>query len=203
MLDDTHRCTLDVAHALSVRDQECGRYGAQSDGAWHVLSTNWNQEALAAASVRADGPFQVFTPRVRKRIPRTDKRPARSEVSLAFPGYLLVWWSHNAPWETLKGREGVERILHRVGDPEAPAIIHPAAMDAMLASASLTGILEEFSDPDLLPPIVTGTAVRITASHLAGMAAVCQWSSDERVRLLLTLSGFRVEMRRDQVEVIE
>lgn len=202
LIDAATHGRLDGAYALPVRDQECGRYGACS---WHIVATEWNAEDLAAQSIRgiAGETFQVFTPKVRKRIAATAGRPAYTKTSLAFPGYLLVLWDAAAVWQKVKKARGVSHILHRVGDREAPAEVSPIFMLRLLSVASYLGVLEDQrSDPDRRPAVAKGADVQVGGGLLHGIGGICEWSSEQRIALLMRETGFRVVMRRDQVSVL-
>jgi transcription antitermination factor NusG len=201
MMVDTAR---DCAHAFNnspdtVRDQECGRLPE-----WHVIATEWQAETLAAVSCREAG-FQTFRPLIRKRDMATPLRPARITLTDAFPGYLFVLWHASEPWGRVKSARGVAAILHATGDRERPAVVRAAVMDALLSRASLLGIIEDISAPDILPALAANTPVRIRRGHLTGHLALCEWSTEERVGLLFDILGVsaRVIQRRDQVEEVK
>nr|WP_314074436.1 transcription termination/antitermination NusG family protein [uncultured Roseococcus sp.] len=169
------------------------------------MATEWNAEELAAQSIRsiAGETFQVFVPKVRKRIAATAGRPAYTKTSLAFPGYLLVLWDGAAVWQRIKKAEGVSQILHRVGNSEAPAEVSPIFMLRLLSVASYLGVLEDQrSDPDRRPVVPKGADVQVGGGLLHGIGGICEWSSEQRIALLMRETGFRVVMRRDQVSVV-
>lgn len=179
-------------------DQDCGR---MVDQEWHVVATEYQAERLAAASIRSLD-FQAFLPLIRIRLPATSKRPSRTETRPAFPGYLFVLWQPEDRWQGIKGEPGVARIISAIGNSEAPAVVSVGFMMLLLSRASQEGVIEDLSVPDLLPPLAPSTWVRITGGHFAGHRAFCEWSTDERVGLLLEVLGGprRAEIRRDQVE---
>jgi transcription antitermination factor NusG len=174
------------------------------DHRWYVIASEHRQERLAAQSIREIG-FQAFLPLIRLRIPATPKRAAMSPTMPAFPGYLFALWADGDPWHRIKAARGCASILSVVGRTEQPATVPTPFMDTLLRRASAVGVLEDLSAPDLLPSIQAGSWVRITKGPLSGRLALCEWSTEERVSLLLeVLGGSRsTRMRRDFVEPTE
>lgn len=172
--------------------------------AWHVVCTEHRSERLAQSSILALG-FKTFLPLIRYRVADTKERPARTETSVAFPGYLFALWGQHERWQAVCSARGVASVLAQVGRPHDPATVPPSFMAAMLAKASAIGILEDLSAPDILPAIPPETWVRITKGPMAGRIAICEMSTEERVHLLLSVLGGerRVRMRRDHVEATE
>lgn len=191
---------VSAPHALVVRDQECGRYGARR---WHVIQTEPGQEYLASQSILELG-FQRFLPLVRIAHPATDKRPRRTELVPAFRGYVFALWGAGEAWQAIRRARGVAGILHRMGDPESPAPVNPAFVGRMLAVASQQGVLEdERSVPAILPPVQSGAEVVVTLGPLAGWRGICEMSGDQRIAVLLGEVGKRVTLLRGHVEAVE
>jgi len=195
-----------IRTALSQKsDEPCGRMEAP---AWHVLATDFQAEDLAAASLLALG-FQRFLPRVRVSVPATESRPARIEIQVAFPGYLFALWAPSDRWDRVKAAKGVAHILAPVGDPDVPATVPTAFVEAMLAVASPTGVLSDewapdvrYLRPDVLPEIAANSFVRVLKGPLSGRIALCEQSRENRVALLYEIMGGqrRIIARRDHVE---
>lgn len=177
--------------------QHCG---ACPKPAWHVISTEYRAEALARTSITALG-FGTFLPLIRYRVAATKERPARTETSFAFPGYIFAQWLPHQRWQAIRSARGVAGILTDVGSTEVPATVPASFMGAMIARANAAGILEDLSAPDILPALPAMTWVRISAGPLAGRLALCEWSTEDRVGLLLEVLGGerRAKLRRDAV----
>ena len=188
-------------HPDGSSHQECGRIPAPE---WHVVATEHRAERLAQTSILALG-FQTFLPLIRFRVAATKERPARTETAPAFPGYLFAMWEDADRWQRICSARGVASVLSQVGRSQDPAIVPEAVMAVLLGKASIAGILEDISAPDILPALKANTWVRITKGPLMGRLALCEWSSEERVSLLLELLGGerRTKVRRDFVEETE
>ena len=179
-------------------DQHCGRMEGPR---WYVVATEHQQERLASQSIREAG-FQTFLPLIRLRVAATSKAPPRSTNVPAFPGYVFALWDDGDRWQRIKAARGCASILTQVGRSEEPASGPTRFMHLLLARASALGVIEDLSAPDILPAIEAGGWVRITKGPLAGRIALCEWSSEERVALLLEMMGTerRAKLRRDYVE---
>lgn len=171
---------------------------------WHVVCTEHRSERLAQSNILALG-FGTFLPLIRYRLAATNGRPARTELTVAFPGYLFVTWSGDARWQAICAARGVASVLSEVGRPYDPATVPGSFMAAMMAKANAAGILEDLSAPDILPALPAMTWVRITKGPLSGRLALCEWSTEERVGLLLEVLGGerRAKMMRDAVAETE
>lgn len=189
---------VSTAHALMVRDQECGRYPAPR---WHVVQAEPGAESLAAQSILDLG-FQRFLPLVRIAHPSTPKRPRRTENVPAFRGYVFALWSEGERWQDIKRARGVASILHRLGEPECPAPVSSRFMDSLLKVASAQGVLEDGrSDPAILPPVDAGREVVVIHGPLAGQRGICEMSGEQRIAILLAATGLRATLARGHVEV--
>lgn len=178
--------------------------GVQPCGAcpvkWHVIATEYQQEPVAQRAMQELG-FATLLPLIRKRTPATKARPARTILSPAFPGYLFAAWRASDEWGRARRGSGVQAVLTRVGG-DTPAEVPSAFLDALRARMDGVGVLQDLSVPDILPALPAMIAVRITGGPLAGQRGIVEWSTEERVALLLhVLGGFhRAQMRRDHVE---
>lgn len=198
MVDAWTRNDVSMVKALhGPRDQECGRLE------WHCVATEWQQDGLAAQSIRALD-LQTFQPRVRHLVPATAKRPARNEVVSMFPGYLFALWSDDADWQRVKAARGVAGILHEIGNRDRPAVVPASFMAAIMVRASIQGVVEDISAPELMAALPAGVVVNIMSGPLAGRTGLCEWSSEDRVSLLCEVMGGRrrASLRRDQVEAV-
>lgn len=194
-----HPALQGAASPGALSGQKCGGMVE-----WHIISTEWQAESLAAVEIAKLG-FQVFRPKVRIRTAGTRLRPARIEITDAFPGYLFVSWPDAAPWGRLKATEGVNLILRAVGDNDRPATVPEAFMDWIMGECGANGILRDEAPPERLPPIPVNSWVRIARGPMAGRVALCEWSTDQRVALLFEIMGgqTRAKARRDHVEILE
>lgn len=188
-------------------DSSAGPLSGQHCGAcpplWHVIATEYQAERLAQQSIEGLG-FTTCLPLIRRRTEATKARAARTITFPAFPGYLFAAWSAGSPWQRAKRVRGVAGVLTGIG-MDLPASVPAAFMGALLARMGPDGVLEDLSVPDILPALDAMTWARITRGPLAGKIALVEWSTEERVGLLLEVLGGerRAKLRRDQVEATE
>ena len=190
--DGNHRA-LDAG---PLSGQQCGACEPE----WHVVSTEFQAETLAQQSVSELG-FATLLPLIRRRTEATKARPARTTTTPAFPGYLFAAWLPDAKWGRIRRAKGVDAVLMRVG-VDAPAVVPAAFLAAMRDRMDHAGVLLDLSVPDLLPALEARTWVRIIRGPLAGQLAFVEWSTEDRVALLLEVLGGerRAKLRRDHVE---
>lgn len=179
---------------------ECGRY---RDARWYVALTEHRAEELARGECAKRG-LQTFLPLIRDLVECADGRTRRVTVP-AFPGYLFVLASP-ADWHGMKRCRGIAGVLHHVGDREAPAIMPTGVVEAWLARASLTGVIEDLSVPDApRDELDPGQQVRVTAGPFSRFTGLVQRSGAERVVVLLSIFGRSgpVELHRRHIEPIQ
>lgn len=179
--------------------QNCGACAAH----WHVIATERAAERLAKQSIIELG-FSVCLPMIRRRLPATASRPARNDFIPAFTGYLFAAWLPGADWPRIRRARGVDSILPSAG-ADTPATLPTAFMAGLRSRMDADDVLEDLSVPALLPALSAGDWIRITRGPMAGMLAIIEWSSEERVALLLEVLGGerRTKMRRDHVQQVE
>lgn len=174
----------------------CGSLPAL-DLRWVAVSHNPGDLALALQSIRDlrryDGSridAQTFAPTIRVLIPQRN-RPAIRAIMPCWPGYLLCLIPVN-DWHHLRRARGVLAVIGQIGDRLSPAWLPDASVNRMLAMASASGIIEEWSVPERLPPLTVGAAVRITHGAMDGHTARVTLSSEDRVAVLLDMMGRQV-----------
>ena len=164
---------------------ECGACPAL---AWFVVLPEWQQASLARQSIINLG-AQVFAPQVRVMIPQRN-RPAIRQLQPAFPGYLFTLCDP-ARIAGLRYARGVAGLLYDVGKVECPATVPTPLMEALLARASLQGVLERRTDPTL-PAWVVGDAdpaqARVKRQWRA-LHDLAEMPADDRLKLLHEIVG--------------
>ena len=166
--------------------------GACPELCWFVVLTEWQQEQLARHECARLG-AQVFAPLVRILVPQRN-RPAIRQLQPAFPGYLFVLVAP-AAIARLRYARGVAGLLYEVGQAVTPAIVPTHLMDAMLARATIQGVLERKLDRDL-PAWVVGeepapadpTRAKVKRQWRA-LADLADMGADDRLRLLHDIVG--------------
>lgn len=188
-LDTTRARSLSADQAPGSSSAErATNCGACPDLCWFVVLPEWQQEPLARQSVIKLG-AQVFAPLVRVMIPQRN-RPAIRQLQPAFPGYLFTLC---APSQIagLRYARGVAGLLYEVGHAATPATVPTPLMDALLARASIQGVLERRTDPTL-PAWVVGDAdpaqARVKRQWRA-LADLAEMPADDRLKLLHEIVG--------------
>lgn len=169
-------------------------------GSWHVICSDHQAERLVVQSVIEMG-FSACLPLIRRRFTGRKSGRSGSFTVPAFPGYVFAGWEEGAHWQSIKRARGVAGILPSVGS-DTPALVPLAFMAALHSRMGADGVLEDLSVPDLLPALPAMTWARITKGPLSGSIAFVEWSTEERVGVLLEMMGGerRAKLRRDQVE---
>lgn len=195
--------TGDDATDASSAGQELVQHSGGCAPHWHVIATEYQAERIAVQTVAALG-FAVCLPFIRRRTQATAARPARTITFPAFAGYVLAAWDEADQWQPIRRARGVAGLLTSIG-ADTPARLPRGFMAALAARMAPDGVLEDLSVPDLLPALPANTWARITRGPLSGKLALVEWSTEERVGLLLEVLGGerRAKLRRDQVEPTE
>ena len=124
----------------------------------------------------------------------------REVAEYLFRGYGFVNFSvTEEQWRCVGHTPGVRRIFGT--HPERPTPTRVGTVEALIAKAELTGgvIDERISPPDL-----TGQTLQLNAGPFSSFQGVCEMSSQDRVRLRLSMFGREVSVAalRSDVEVI-
>lgn len=160
------------ALASPLRQGECGSHS----GAWYCVQSKPKRERDVAQQLDAQG-FGSFLPLVAVR------RKGAVEAVPAFPGYLFARFSLLADrWRAIYSTRGVRRLFSA---DERPIPVPEEAISTLLR----LGYDRPIIAPDLPEEIAPGSLVRISSGPFAGFDGVCQWSSAERIALLLEIMG--------------
>lgn len=197
--------SVPVQSGALQRVQDCG--ACEPPGAhWHVVAVEYQADGLAALSIANISPaFDVRTFWVEEHQPRTALRPARTLLTLAFPGYLIVRWdAQSDPWQRIRRARGVAGILTGAGQPDRPAILPDLAVAILLSRCDERGVLDA-RQPEPLEDY-SGEELEV-ADHpwLGGLTGICVRSGADRVKILLSfLGGEReVELTRAAVRRVQ
>lgn len=150
---------------------------------WHVIETEHRQEPLARDSIQAIG-FTAFLPMVANRLGKA------TVIAPLFPRYLFAMFDAGEDWSGLRRARGVVNVLRGIGS-QAPAIVHAARVEAIMAHCSARQVVDTDPRPAL---IAAGLTVRVTTGLWADHHGVCLWSSAERVALLMQVMGREMRM---------
>lgn len=166
--------------------------GSNSGPRWYCIQARQHLAAAAERRLRDQG-FTVF-------LPRFATGPLSAEVvKLLFPGYMFARFDVTKDqWRRIWGTYGVSRVMG--ANPEHPQAVPVGVVEALIAKCRPDGVID---DRVALPSLV-GMTLRVTGGAFAGFEGVCQMSTDDRVRLLLTMLGrdVPVEALRAEVEAV-
>lgn len=177
---------------------------------WYCLRSDWAGEETAALEIGIAG-FEVFAPTIwtPARAARRDGRsirPARpAQVESMFHRYLFARFRRtNANLQEIRALPGVDCILGTA--PDAPIAMPDDAIEIIRKVCSANGC-QYPADVNLQAlhaplPIAVGAATRMLGGPMADLAGICQWSSSQRVAILLQILGrdVRVTVPRAAVE---
>lgn len=175
-------------------DIDCGCY----TDPWFCVRTAPKAEYHAFLGLGEIG-FRAYLPqivvrRIRYQKPETSIRPM-------FPSYLFVTFDPAAAeWGAIYRTKGVSRLFTTVSGQ--PASIRDGSIERLMAKGRAgDGVIDD--EAPSFPRIAPGDAVRIVEGPFADWSGVCQWSTDERIGVLMTLFNAErvVPMALSAVEV--
>ena len=161
--------------------------GCRCEGAsrWFVLMTATHAEQSVERAVRKLGmPTWLGL--------HEDKEHHRK---LLFPGYLLFQadLASNDRWRHLYTQPGVEMVLGTRG--ERPTPLRVGSLDALFGECALDGVIyQDRASARCVAPLASGDQVEMAAGRFRGWRAVCTWSTQKRVGVLLAMFGTEVRM---------
>ena len=179
----------------------CGSYCPR----WFIVRTHWSEEAGAAERIVDQG-FTAYLPEHIVEATR-GKRAHKDNVAVdsaghvgrrlpLFPRYLFAWFDPDVDnWRPICSTRGVERIFGIT--PERPSPVPHGVVEALLEAPEISAVFT--------PPSLTGKIVRVQGGPWHQFEGICQWSSEKRVAVLMSVFGRQgtvVNLRRDQVEVV-
>ena len=173
---------------VGADEMACGSYS------WHCLQTAPNVEARVMGDVSAEG-YRCHLPRYVVR----QRRYGRVEtvVRPLFPSYLLVAFDAlTAPWGALLRLRDVRRFL--TTSAGHPATIRHGEVEHLMAM----GRAGDGAIDDAVVPFPVGATARVLDGAFEAHAGVCQWSTAQRVGLLLSMLGRDVSVAFDRNQVI-
>lgn len=154
---------------------------------WFCVATNYGQQFLAEASLRADG-WEAFFPL------HLDRQTGRADrIVPMFPGYGFVAFSPEMDYGTIYRARGVYRLLGKVG-AYGPCPMPVDAVEGLIERTSPRRIVD---DPGVMAGVVylaAGSQGRVTQGPMTGWEGLCTMSSSRRVKLLLEMFGTKREV---------
>lgn len=172
---------------------ECGSHSAASGLLglpWYCINTHPGQADLAIRHINFQG-FQTFYPVVRKVLPPSKKKRKPQFLPL-FPNYLFVTFDVQRDlWHPLMYTDGVKHLFRW---PNGPPI--------QLSESDMRLIVSQADDPNAKPPplervkllrrppppdLAGQRVVIVDHPLLAGHEALVEWSTNDRVRLLMSM----------------
>lgn len=166
---------------------------SNSPAAWYVAHTKPRQESTAREQLlRQD--FEVYLPlfKVFKKLPSGTRRVAAAATGAAaaltahepmFPRYLFL--RPTRPTQSLSVVRSTVGVSSLVMFGHQPAQLADAAVQAIRQAETL----REAADINQISPFQAGMSVQIQDSPLAGIQALVQAVSKDRVTLLLNILG--------------
>ena len=154
---------------------------------WYCVATNYGQQFLAEASLRADG-WEAFFPL------HLDRQAGRADrIVPMFPGYGFVAFSPEMDYGAIYRARGVYRLLGKAG-AYGPCPMPVDAVEGLIERTSPRRIVD---DPGVMAGVVyltAGSQGRVTAGPMTGWEGLCTMSSPRRVKLLLEMFGTKREV---------
>lgn len=158
---------------------------------WYCVQTRRAMDHIAERELTNQG-FEVYFPRF---IPR-----GREAVEYLFRGYGFVFFSLvTQRWRCIYGTYGVRKLMG--GHPERPDQVRASAIEKLRAQGREgDGVI----DWRVAPPDLTGQTLQLNTGPFSSFQGVCEMSTQDRVRLRLSMFGREVpvEALRADVEVV-
>jgi len=145
---------------------------------WLVVQTKPSSESLVKILLEKQG-YQVLLPMLREVFAEGER------IRPLFPRYLFAEYSlENQRWRPISYTRGVSRIL--LSGEDTPSRVPDVWIDNMKA---MNAVVERIEDALAFKP---GQKLQFKEGPFEGREGVCQWTSKERVAILLSLLGQNV-----------
>jgi transcriptional antiterminator RfaH len=142
---------------------------------WCVAQTKLHEEDIAIANLKKQS-FQTFFPLLR------EHRGKETKLVPMFPKYLFVQINiDELGWLSINSTRGIKRLLTSCID--RPSLLPEGWVEDLMGQG---GVLDLFMDASAF---AKGDQVEFIDGPFKGHTGVCQWSSEKRVGLLLSLLG--------------
>lgn len=143
---------------------------------WCVAQVKPQRESWALENLERQG-FRGFMPLLR------EHRGKHIFTKVMFPNYLFVEVpvGEESDWKTINYTRGVTRVL--ASSMERPSYIPTGFVENLIA---LGGIIDQF---ETCISFNRGDQLVFLQGPFMGQAGICQWSSEKRVALLLSVLG--------------
>jgi transcriptional antiterminator NusG len=170
----------------------------ESAPAWCVAQAHGGFESFAKQIIeqehRAEAAFVPMTRKVQiiKGCQREFRRPL-------IPGYVFVLLDlAREGWQRVNGARGVAGLIYAT--PERPARIPARQMQILFDQVDDLGFFVEKKQPIMAD--LKGELLKVTDGPFASFEGICQWSSFDRVKVLLHILGQErpVPLMRAQVQ---
>lgn len=147
--------------------------------------------------------FEVFAPTIWKPATRARRNavgaliPGRpASVGPLFKTYVFSRFRLVDHWQQIRDLPSIETILGLA--PDSPTPMPERAMELIRGMCDADGCFHEAGDA---PNSLVGALVRMLDGPMSGFEGVCDWSDDQRVRVLLSLFGRDCPITVDQAAV--
>ncbi len=182
----------DEPAALSGGFAPCG-CRSEATSQWFVIVTAYQAERAVERTVRALGMPTWLG----------QHEDTAHHRTLLFPRYLLFQANLATDrWRDLYTKPGVETLLGTRG--ERPTPLRPHALNGLFQECAMDGVIYQDRKPRGRASL-EGAEVEMAAGAFRGWRAICHWSSEHRVGVLLSMMGSEVTVTvpREHVRVVE
>jgi transcription antitermination factor NusG len=169
---------------------------------WTVaaIKAGMGQADLAVRNLTRQN-FEIFHPTfTRKILCRGRLMPQETPL---FSGYLMIFIPPGRIFSPIRSTPGVMKLITYRG---ADGYDHPSPLPPSFVETMQSACTEEVEKQQRRWRLRPGVTVRILNGPFADSIGIVEWSSDQRVRLLISLlnrSGVPVEVGVDDVVVVE
>jgi transcriptional antiterminator RfaH len=188
-------CQLSASMVGVGNHIDCGSYTQP----WFCVQATPKSEYLALLGLAELG-LKPYLPQIVVR----QKRYGKTEpiIRPLFPPYLFVTFQPDVTdWGLIFRTRGVQRLL--VGTTGKPMALRTGEIERLQSLGRAgDGVIDD--QAPAFSPIAPGASVRIAEGPFVDWTGVCQWSTEERIGVMVTLFNAErvVPMPRSAVEII-
>lgn len=185
-----------AGRAVHLR-RPCGRYTLAPGERWFCAQTHPRQEYHAVYELQSSGYHPLLLLFIDY---GRHERQYETMIRPLFPGYLFLPLDLSlGGWVDARYCRGVKRLMAR-GDG-SPIPLPTGVVEELQTRGRDDGVIDDKVIVERLPPIPTGSSLRVLEGPFTSFTGICQLDDGGRVTALLSLFGREVPAELDRVAV--
>jgi transcriptional antiterminator RfaH len=156
----------------------------ENEPAWCVAQAHGGFEGFAKEMLKQEMGVDAFVPMTRR--VQQIKGAVREFTRPLIPGYIFIPLNLAIEgWQNVNSVRGIIRLIYRA--PERPARVPLVEMTRLFDMVDAEGFMKQAEEP--VAADLRGKRLRVTEGPFATFEGICQWSSRDRVVVLLQMLG--------------